>query len=507
MAEKSIIIIGGGIAGLSAGCYGQMNGYHTSIFEMHDKPGGVCTVWKRQGYTIDGCIHWLVGTNPANNFYPIWKELGALTGQPIVNHDYFLLIEGKGGKVFKVYTDLDRLEQHMKELSPEDKAVIEELIGVARKCTRVEMPVDKAPELYSPIDGLKMMFKMFLFLRLMKKWSKISTLDFSRRFKNPFLREAFSAGFVGDISGFPMLFMLMTLAWLDQKAAGYTVGGSLEFARAIERRYLSLGGEINYKAPVAKVLVKNDRAVGVRLADGSEHRGDIVISAADGHTTIFSMLGGKYIDNKIRGYYDKPSLFPPLVYVGLGVKRTFDDIPSSVGGLIFPLAKPLTIAGKKHQQLGVQIYNFDPTLAPKGKIVLRVMFNTDYDYWKKLSQEPERYNAEKEHIADQVVAALDQRFPGLAAKVEMRDVATPLSWERYTGNWRGSYEGWLPTAQGDMAFLTGRMSKTLPGLDNFYMAGQWVEPGGGLPTAAMSGRNVTQIICKQDKKPFVTTTP
>jgi len=45
--EKSVIIIGAGIAGLSAGCYGQMNGYRTSIFEMHDKPGGVGTSWRQ----------------------------------------------------------------------------------------------------------------------------------------------------------------------------------------------------------------------------------------------------------------------------------------------------------------------------------------------------------------------------------------------------------------------------------------------------------------------------
>ena len=49
MAEKSIIIIGAGIAGLSAGCYGQMNGYRTHIFEMHSLPGGLCTAWKRRG--------------------------------------------------------------------------------------------------------------------------------------------------------------------------------------------------------------------------------------------------------------------------------------------------------------------------------------------------------------------------------------------------------------------------------------------------------------------------
>ena len=74
--EKSIIIIGAGIAGLSAGCYGQMNGYRTQIFEMHDLPGGLCTSWKRKGYTFDGCIHWLVGSRPGTEFHRIWEELG-----------------------------------------------------------------------------------------------------------------------------------------------------------------------------------------------------------------------------------------------------------------------------------------------------------------------------------------------------------------------------------------------------------------------------------------------
>ena len=73
--EKSIIIIGAGIAGLSAGCYGRMNGYRTQIFEMHTSPGGLCTAWKRRGYTFDGCIHYLVGARPGLSFYRLWEEL------------------------------------------------------------------------------------------------------------------------------------------------------------------------------------------------------------------------------------------------------------------------------------------------------------------------------------------------------------------------------------------------------------------------------------------------
>lgn len=134
---------------------------------------------------------------------------------------------------------------------------------------------------------------------------------------------------------------------------------------------------------------------------------------------------------------------------------------------------------------------------------MRVLLDSDYERWKKLREDPEHYKAEKERIADQVITLLDQRFPGLADQVEMRDVATPMTWERYTGNWKGSFEGWLITTK----TFGMRMSKTLPGLENFYMVGQWVEPGGGLPTAAWSNRNAIQMICKKDKKPFVTMVP
>jgi phytoene dehydrogenase-like protein len=100
--------------------------------------------------------------------------------------------------------------------------------------------------------------------------------------------------------------------------------------------------------------------------------------------------------------------------------------------------------------------------------MVRVMFHTDYDYWERLYRQSERYKEEKEQIADTVVAILDKRFPGLATQIEMRDVATPMTWVRNTGNWRGAYEGWRRNTE-----TPRQMSKTLSGLDNFYMAGQF----------------------------------
>ncbi len=491
--EKSIIVIGAGIAGLSVGCYGRMNGYRTQIYEMHDKPGGLCTSWQRKGYIIDGCLHWLLGSAPGNSFYPIWQELGAINSRRIIYHEEFARIEGAGGKVFIVYTNIDRLEQHMLELAPNDKTLIKEFTDNLRKCTGINLPVDKAPELIGPEDGIELLVKLRPFLELMEKWKGISIQDFGGRFTDPFMRWAFPLMF--NIPDFPMTAALLNLAWMHKKVAGFPEGGSLQLSRAIEQRYVNLGGEIFYKSPVREIIVEGGRAAGIRTADGSEHRADVIVSAADGHTTIFEMLHGKYADDKIRDNYESLPLFPPLIQVALGTSYRFEGIPRL---MLYRLDQKTDIAGRQQEILGVETYDFDPTLAPAGKTIVSIKLFSDYEYWSKLRLDKEKYGAEKDKIAAQVIDLLDQHFPGIKEKIEMCDVATPMTWEQYTGNWHASFEGWLITTR----TFGMQMSKTLPNLKNFYMAGQWVEPGGGVPAAAMSGRNVVQIICKEDKRKF-----
>ncbi len=133
--EKTIIIIGAGISGLSAGCYGQINGFDTTIFEMNAGPGGLCTSWNRKGYLIDGCIEWLVGTNPDNLLYDSWKEIGVLDGKGFIYHDYLMKVEGDNGKSLTLYANADNLEKELLEASPEDSAIIKEFIDAIRNCT------------------------------------------------------------------------------------------------------------------------------------------------------------------------------------------------------------------------------------------------------------------------------------------------------------------------------------------------------------------------------------
>lgn len=495
MTQK-VLIIGAGISGLAAGCYAQMNGYDSMILEMNDKPGGLCTSWKRKDYIIDGCIHYLTGTSPDSGYYKIWQELGTIKGREIVNHSEFLRVEGPEGKKLILYADINQLEQHLKELAPEDEELISDFIKVILKLSNFNPPVDKASEVRGKCSKWMNLLKAMPLIYSIGKYKRMTIGEFASLFKNRFLRETFPLLFFG-LSDFPVMALMGFIGYFSVGNCGYPVEGSLAFARSMEHRYINLGGTAHYRSRVEKIVTENDHAVGVVLADGTNIRGDYIISTADGHWTIFSLLGGKYINDEILSYYDKLPVYPSCVYITLGINVDLSSYPHAV---YYSLEEPLMLAGVPQKWLGIQHYGYDTTLAPNRKTIINVMILTEYAYWKSLHENYPQYREEKARIADVVIAEVKKRYLITDEQIEVIDVATPITFERYTGTWQGSFMGWKP----DINVPRKLKRKTLPGLTGFYMAGQWVEYTGGISAAAKSGRDVVQIICKADNRDFST---
>ena len=487
MAEKSLLIIGAGVGGLSTGCYARMNGYGAHIVEMAQRAGGVCTSWQRHGYVFDSCIFWLSGSRDGSPLNGIWRELGALAGRDIVNHDEFMRVEGRDGQALVIYTNADRLEAHLRELAPGDVPTSRLLCDAIRDgATLLEGHATTAlPRLLANLPRLVPLVGT--------TWQQ-----FCARYDDRFVRDALRVAF--DRPGMPFVAAVSMFSYMHAGDAGYPIGGSLGFAQGIEQRFRELGGTITYGARVEEILVDNDRAVGVRLRDGTIIRADVVVSAADGHSTLFDMLGGRYGSDKVMAAYTPNNVVRPLIQVSLGVALDLSGQPPE---LHFMLAAPVKIAEATRDSLIVRQYGYDPTMAPQGKSAVTVRLETDYDWWLKLAGDDAGYRAAKSAVADAVVAALDQRFPGLAGAVEAIDVATPITWVRYTGNWRGAFRSWLQTRQFMVSRLGGALG-TLPELAGFYMVGQWLT-GGGLPAVAPAGRRLVQHLCRIDGKPFVTT--
>lgn len=493
--RKKVLIIGGGMAGMSAGAYLQMNGFDTEIFELNSTPGGVCTSWKRGDYTVDWCVHWLVGSGNSDSFYERWNELIDMNTIEIVDHDLYAVLENLAGDRLYIYTDLDRLEAELLTKAPEDTEKIHEFVGACRKLLDLNMPNEQSFEVANLWFKMKWVWEMLPYFSVFGKYSRISTADYSKGFQNPLLRKAIYNLFEPE---FPILFCMMTLAWMHKKAAGYPVGGSLNFARRIANRYTDLGGTFHYDSRVVKILVENGRTTGVRLASGATFSGDYVISAADGHATLYEMLDGKFTSPKFEEFYQRRSTFPSLVFVALGIGREFQTTPHSY---LFELPAPLQIDPKtERSDMYVRVHNFDPTLAPFGKTLVTTMIETrNWEYWVDLQrQHPAQYLEEKERIARSVIDILEEKLGNVRDFVEMTDVSTPATIIGFTNNWKGSFEGWLITPETGFS----QLPSTLPGLDHFYMCGQWIAIGGGLPTAMLSGRNVAQLICARERIHF-----
>lgn len=481
MDNKSMIIIGAGAAGLATGCYARMNGYRTRIFELHTTPGGVCTAWRRKGYTIDGCIEWLAGCRPGSPyypFYPLYHEMGILQNNRIqILNEYCSCLDEETGRSLDVTSDFERLARDMKTIAPEDEKVIDEFIA---GCNATRVTAAPRPDLQEYLKGYH-----------------LPVAKFAERIRNQFLRRCVANM---QVSEMPLWLLFIQLGQLADGQLGWVEGGSLSLSRAIAKRYQDLGGEITYGTHVQEILVENNSAAGVRLADGAEHRADVIVSAADGYSTIFQMLKGKYIDRSIREWYEKWLVYPPIHFVSFGVARQF---PGETWLKKIMLKEPLSTGGKKAGTLRLRIFNHDPSLAPEGKTVIQVKVETDFDYWYQLQEDRALYEAEKAKLAGDVLRRLELIYPGISSQVEMTDVATPYTLWRYTRNYRGAYHGWLLTPEAVSAVIPN----TLPGLANFYMAGQWAQPGGGIPPALYSGRSLVQTLCEGDGKKFFAAVP
>ena len=500
---KKVIIIGAGVAGLSAGCYARMNGYEAEIYEAHTQPGGLCTSWKRKGYTIDGCLHWLTGSSPKDSFYKLWSELGAVQGRCMIDHDVFYRLTGSDGRTFVVYCDADRLEAHMKELSPKDSDTIELFCRLIRRFAKFQMPIGKPYELYNIFDVIPLIIRMRPFGKDLNFLNSITIGEFSERFKDPLLRETFPMLLLER--NVPLLYLVATLSTLHKKAGGFPEGGSLEFVRAIEKRFSNLGGKAFFNCRVEKILEENGRAVGVRLADGREIKGDYVVSAADLRTTLFEMLGGRHVDPMHEELFQTCKLFPSSVQVSFGVDMDLSSEPECLGEW-YKLKNPLTVGNQNVDWLMVKNFCYDPSLAPKGKSVVECFFwIDDFQYWEKLAGDTDAYRVEKERIAEAVANELGHKYPGFESAIEVTDVATPTTYVRYTGNWKGTYMTWVITPDKVKRFRM--VKKTVPGLDNFWLSGMWVQPPGGVPTGVMTSRAIIQLMCKKDKKRFQTSIP
>jgi len=489
---KRVVVIGGGIAGLSAGVYAKKCGFDVTILESHSIAGGICTSWKRKGYLFEGAMHWLTGSSKKEPLYKLWKHIGALNDDVAIHRSEPFKEYNYKGTPIRLYRDVDMTEKHLIELSPSDEKEIRLLCKNIRKVQKLVMPLWDVRGTKVTIKNkptLRLLFHVLSANRAMRKASMVPKEEYIGRFKHEGIREFFGHLVAGKHSATWLYFSMGAQARGD---GGFPEGGSMPFVGRIVKTFKEAGGKIVFNTSVNRIVTENGKAVAVEAGD-TVYPADAVIVASD--------------TMQVDHLFDTPPQAPWLeemraaakptmcTFVSLGVNA---DLTHYSKDCTYKLDKPLKVATWEHGYMGVTNYANDPAYSPEGKAAMTVLLISEsYDFWNK-AREDNRYKEEKDKVAADVIAALSEKMPEIANNVEVYDVATPLTYQRYCASWKGSWMTMMAHSMKVRAYPS-----VVSNLSGVYFAGHRMRAPGGLPVAAMSGRTAVQYLCRDTNTLFI----
>ena len=285
---------------------------------------------------------------------------------------------------------------------------------------------------------------------------------------------------------------------LSKNDAGVLEGGSRKMAFDIRDNYLNKGGKLYTNSPIKHIYIENNIAKGVVLENGEIKYADYVICTTDAHHTLFNLLDGKYRDH----YYEKRFKNlenNPLIQgfqIGFKIKKDLSSFPKMLNFK----SKDIKINNFVLNRFSIRNHAFDSSLYNDNISVMTVLFHVDddiYNYLNNLTRKD--YEKEKIRIGMEIREEIKKYLSLNDEEINLIDVATPLTYERYTNAYHGSYMSFLTTKKAKGLMRKGLIKK----LKNFALAGQWIMPPGGLPIALFSGKFAVARICKIEKKKFV----
>ena len=479
---KKVVIIGGGIAGMTAGILLQKAGFQTEIYEKNAIAGGQCTGWKRDGCMIDNCIHWLTGTREGSALHELWKEIGALGDTVELYEKPSFFTARLNGETLTFWRDKERTRRELLALSLEDEKEINKLMDYVKLAETMTVPVEKPFDAMNLLDFIKLGMSMKEMGKLMKEYGKMDIRELALRFRHPLIRHAI-VDYMPE--GYQAYAFLVSYATVTGGNGDIPRGGSLEMAMRIAKKYQEQGGVLYTNTAVGKVLLDGKRAKGILLENGKGVDADYIVCACDTDYTFRVLLPDSYMPKALRRLYEERERYP--VGSGFQVAYAVDGVfPELTGTQVFSCDK-FRVGSRTVQRMSIQSYDYEPSFAPEGKMILQSNFaqsEADYTYWEALYADKEAYGQQKKETARKALERVEAEYPFLKGKLRILDIWTPMTYTRYCNSYKGAYMSFVTTKQAESVTVPG----TIKGLENVLLASQWLMGPGGLPTAAAMGK-------------------
>lgn len=470
------IIIGAGVGGLTAGAYLAKAGLKTLIVERHEKVGGYCGSFNRDGYRFDEAVHYINHMGPGGILNKICHEIGVdkfLDVLTIDPSDRLLM----SNICINIYHDWKRTVQELSDIFPKESESIYFFFHMLAKFNFNSLYVK-----YNKMTFQELLDDLFKDVRLKTALGLFAT----------------TMGLSAD-----KLSALGALAYYKGSIldGGYhPVGGAQSFSDALRRCFEQFGGKVVLKKSVSHILIKSGKVNGVELNDGAHFYSNTVISNADATHTYEHLVGEEHVGCEVINQLKllRPSLSVLAVY--LGVETLFKGkVPTCCNLWYFPYRDlrhgsiNIVEDNRPNGYIHIGLSSFhDRSLAPEGCESLVLFCGASYmtsEYWQE----------NKQRLGDVLVERACHAIPSIRGKIRIKLVASPFTLNRYTLNREGAYRGWEITPDQTQWELV-RQKSLIKGL---YLTGHWITTpvgNGGVSAVAMSGKHVAQMIVRSNQK-------
>lgn len=511
MNTYDVIIIGSGFGGLTAAATLAKEGMSVLILEQYNRFGGFGQSFTRDGYVFDTAVHaiWFW-----EDIAHILSEFGVtLDVVPARTADRILFKDG-----YEFYaTSIPEMKEQIQRILPREAQNVGRYYDKLLEAQTSLLKLAHAPQSWETRND---------FVKHSALWKMTLEEAISEFTQDPLAQSlllGYHDGYLYDYSWhYPAYHLYCTKYLYD----GFTpVGGSQTLVDLLVEVIQKAGGEMRASTLVKKIIVKNNEAKGVVTEDGTFYARKAVISNADAMLTMEQMIGRENLPTDMIQELDRWSTkVPSISYYNLSVGLDIDveKVYKLKGDLCVYYPSNDLLGGFKKINQGEIPEDFwvwmvfpsvnDKTLAPEGHSVAvfsilvpyhcesysHVSKDYKFDGFRPLGTKGESYYRFKKELSDKILSRVDEVYPGLSSHVVVKDLATPMTLERITLNYKGSTLGVMvkhdleKTARKGSNFPIGFKIKT--SINNFYMAGAWAEKGFSAPAAIGSGRITASYI-------------
>ena len=487
--KQRVVVIGGGLGGLSAAISLATEGFAVQLLEKNDKVGGKLNIMTKDGFTFD--LGPSILTMPA-----IFEALFSRAGKNMADYVQIQKVEPhwrnffEDGTVVDLCEDPQQQRRELDKLSPDTYPQFLRFLDYSKNlCTEIE-----AGYFAKGLDGFWDLLKFYGPWRSLLNFDVFRSMDQGvRRFiTDPKLIEILNyfIKYVGS-SPYAAPAMLNVLPYIQYHyGLWYVKGGMYGLAQAMEKLALELGVEIRLQAEVSDIQKQGSRASAVKLASGEVLPADIVVSNMEVIPAMEKLLHSPASElQKMQRF--EPSCSGLVLH--LGVNRLYPQLAHHNFFYSDHPQEHFDAVFKSHRLSDdptiylVAPCKTDPTQAPNGCEIIKILPHIPHlDPDKPLTAED--YAA----LRERVLLKLERMgLTDLRQHIVTEEYWTPLDIEaRYYSN-RGSIYGVVSDRFKNLGFKAPQRSSEL---SNLYFVGGSVNPGGGMPMVTLSGQLVRDKI-------------